>query len=383
MKKNLVFLGILCALSMSYGQNSLMVSDRLLKSIDPVYPKIVLTLDSLYNQITSGNLNSYFFDTRRSNLTQAILNRYLTPEFNSETSNSDKTAQLINLYPIDKNKYFASIAILEKGSDVRLAYVIDLLAEEIDSKIKLSCPLFYHTQKWKHEKVGKINYYYQDSLVSSRAKLFNKKNNVIANKLGLSPEEFSFYMCDNEQEVLRLLGISYSKSRSGQIRNGFGIYDNLICSIMNNEDFSHDIFHYYSGEINSSKTRNWISEEGIAYLWGNAYYTDDQGEMITFDRMINSLSEYVIDNPDDDLLSMFKENKKILSDLAAEVSVRSVISGLLANEVEQKVGIDGILRLINCGKENYILDYLKAVEELLDIPTKDFDKKVRELVLTF
>ena len=126
--------------------------------------------------------------------------------------------------------------------------------------------------------------------------------------MGLEPDAFDLYMCYNEQEVLQLLGIDYCIDRNGQTRNGFGVYTSTICSIMNHEDFSHDVFHYYSEKINRNENRNWVTEEGVAYLWGNAYYTNiTTGEMIEQEELTNELRNYIQANPEVSLYELFEK----------------------------------------------------------------------------
>ena len=128
-------------------------------------------------------------------------------------------------------------------------------------------------------------------------------------------------MCENYQEANRLLGVEFSVYENSKYRTGYGVVANTIFSIMNNEDFSHDVFHYYSGKINERKNRNWITEEGIAYLWGNAYYTDPNGEMITHQQLVEELKKYLQENPNETLYNLFENNPTIFTHLAPEVSV--------------------------------------------------------------
>ena len=84
-------------------------------------------------------------------------------------------------------------------------------------------------------------------------------NQIKQEKIGVQSEDFDFYMCENYQEILRLLGVEYSVYENSKYRTGYGVDSNTIFSIMNHEDFSHDIFHYYSGKINKREDRNWIA----------------------------------------------------------------------------------------------------------------------------
>jgi hypothetical protein len=167
-------------------------------------------------------------------------------------------------------------------------------------------------------------------------------------------------MTDDFQEISELLSFGYSLFSNGKYRDGYGVDSKTIFAIMNNEDFSHDMFHYYSGKINKRENRNWITEEGIAYLWGNAYYTDKNGEMITHERLVTELQNYLSKNPNTNLYELFSNNEKIFNDIAPEISVRSTISGIIAQEIETKKGDEGTTKLINAGRENRLESYLKA-----------------------
>jgi hypothetical protein len=187
-------------------------------------------------------------------------------------------------------------------------------------------------------------------------------------------------MCENYQEVQRLLGIGFSIYKNSKYRTGYGVSANTIFSIMNNEDFSRDVFHHYSSKVNKHENRNWITEEGIAYLWGNAYYTDPDGEMITHQKLVNELKKHLSENPDVELLNLFENDIKIFNHIAPEISVRSTISGVIANQVEKLKGADGISKLINAGSENQLDNFLKTTNLLLRINKENFNLKVKELL---
>ena len=243
-----------------------------------------------------------------------------------------------------------------------------------------SVPIDYLTRYWKTETIGNITYHFRSEINRERAKRFDAKNTLIAKKIGLQPEQLDYYMCDDYQEISKLLGFEYSIFSNGQYRDGYGVDAQTIFSVMNQEDFSHDIFHYYSGQVNQPADRNWITEEGIAYLWGNAYYTDRSGNNISHERLVEELKSYLSQNTDTDLFEFFKRNTKIFQHIAPEVSIRSTISGIIAKEVEKQKGIEGILALINAGSKDRLKSYLKQTNELLGINEANFTVEVRRLV---
>ena len=343
-------------------------------------------MDSLFKQINENRLDSQFISSNKASFTFSILSQVQSYEVNKDSLHqTKKDKQLINFYPIGNDVFHLDFSFLnpsEKGYVV--FYFLSLIANDEGNKFTFESPLDYRTRYWKSEKIGNITYHFRDTIQINRAQLFDKKNTAIANKFGLEPDALDFYMVDNHQEYLNLIGINYQVYTNGKYRTGNGVSFNTIFSIMNNEDFSHDIFHYYSGKINERENRNWITEEGVAYLWVNAYYTYKNGEMIEMNQMVSTLKNHLKENPNTSLFSLFEDNPKIFKPLASEISVRSVLSAIIANKVEDKKGIEGIMELINAGGgEELVKKYLAVTDKLIGINKKNFDAKVNELINDF
>lgn len=341
------------------------------------------SLESLFSEIKQGKIKEDLLTLNRLELTKSQLQELVNYEINKDsTAATIQDKQLINIYPVSANEYFVSLAYIMESSSSHpvLFYTVNLIATKANDKFTFAVPIDYFTRYWKTETVGNITYHFREKINKERAGLFDKKNTFIANKLGVKPEKLDFYMCDNFQEISELLGFSYSVYSNGKYRDGHGVESKTIFSVMNNEDFSHDMFHYYSGQINELKNRNWITEEGIAYAWGNAYYTDKDGEMIIHKRLVNELKHFLSKKPDTDLFELFSNDSKIFSHIAPEISVRSTISGLIANEVDKKKGKDGILALINAGSKDSMESYLKMTDKLIGINKDNFNSKVGKLI---
>lgn len=384
MIKRILTLTLLFSFSAVIAQKAIVKPKFLKYSMDSITKvNFNTSLDSLYLEVEQDKLTDTWLTPEKAALTKSQLQDLVEYEARKDSAAAQvQDKQLINIYPISKDKYFLSIAYNYQRlkSLPIILYTINLVATKNNNKFTFSVPIDYHTRYWKTEKVGDITYHYRESLNEERATLFNKKNNSIANKLGIKPEELEFYMTDNFQEVSELLGFGYSVFTSGKYRDGYGVDAKTIFAIDGNEDFSHDIFHYYSGKINKHENRNWITEEGVAYLWGNAYYTDKNGEMVTMKRLDGELKEYVAKNPDANLFELFKNNRKIFKQVASEISVRSTISALIAQKVEKEKRMDGVLELINAGRNDKLENFLKATNQLIGINENNFNSKIRELI---
>lgn len=341
------------------------------------------SLESFFSKMTRGTIDERMLTSKRARLTQSQLQELVNYEtYKDSVTLKLKDKQLVNIYPISNTEYLLTISYTynHPDSDPIQLYLINLIATKEEEKFTFSIPLDYLTRYWKTQTIDNITYHFRDKLNLERANQFSKKNSEIAGKMGLTPEKLDFFMTDNFQEISELLGYRYSFFSNGKYRDGYGVDSKTIFSIMNHEDFSHDMFHYYSSKINKPENRNWVAEEGIAYLWGNAYYTDPNGEMISLEKLVIKLQHYLSENPNTDLYELFSEDVKIFNDIAPEISVRSTISGVIAQNIETRKGDEGITKLINAGSENKIERYLNVTNELIGINKENFNIKVRKLI---
>jgi len=307
--------------------------------------------------------------TNDSTQLKAALNSFFTKE---DQPLSYLSQQLINFYPLGKGQYSVTVAFSDSAAPVQLRTFV---ASGGSGHINLTSPLAYLTKNWHTAQIGHIAFHYADTINLSRARAFEKNNETIAHKLGLTPENFDFYLTDNYQQILALQGYEFDAKRAGRTRDGSFSGDHQFFAIQHNEDFSHDLIHYYVSKIRSN-TRNSAAEEGLAYYWGNAYYTDSAGNMIDYPAQLVALRNYESQHPDSSLLSLFAHNTKPFP--TPELSARSILSARLFELIETTKGIEGIKALINSGPGDD--NYFKAVESLTGVNRTNFDDRLRTLL---
>jgi hypothetical protein len=278
--------------------------------------------------------------------------------------------KLLNFYPISHNQAWMTLAF---NDGPRLLKIVSFIIQ----KDTFTSPLTYLTRHWQTKQVGHITYHYPDNINPTRARAFEKNNVLIAKKLSLTPEKFDFYLTDNYQEIPPLLGYIYDPERIGRTRDGSFGEGHEIFAIQHNEDFSHDLIHYYVSKVRTSP-RNSTAEEGLAYYWGNAYYTDSNRNMIDYLTQLTALKTYLKQHPDSSLLSLFDHNAKPFTTLAPEVSDRSILSARLFQLVEDTKGIAGVKTFINCGRGDD--NYFATLYTLAGINRSNFDTRLRTLL---
>lgn len=340
---------------------------------------IIYSLSKFTSETDFNNISS-LFNSNNKEITIDLLS-----QLNIVIRQSvDTKKQLINIYKVENDKYLLQLAyyIPNTNGGLTLTALASFLTyvDPEDNAISFSSPVSYYTKSWNTKSIGNINYIYKSTFCEKVAVEFNKNNSKISKNLGLELEKLVFFKSSNYQEVLRLIGLDYIMSANGEIESST-IIGNTILTGLNTEDFSHDIFHFYSSKLFERKERNWIAEEGFAYSWGNAYYTDSNSQVISRKELIDELKIYLKNEVDSNLFKMFTENPPIFQKFSPKVSVRSTISSILCDEVERKRGIDGVRQLVSCG--NGLDNFFLKVEELININNANFDSKVRELLSSY
>lgn len=378
----LLFFSTVMIVGITYSQNTIFKPSYLKCEIDSLTKvKVFTSLDTLFSQIKRRKIDEYLINKDNFELNISTISSFSDLEKNETENVSDfYKKQLVNIYPISTNEFWITLAYIgyKNNETPILKTIINLIASNTNNNIVFSIPTKYLTKTWKQKKIGNITYFFREEINKERAIKFNSKHTIIANKLGIQPENINFYMCNNYQEVLQLLGYEYDYESNGKTIDGYGVSSKTIFSIMNNEDFSHDVFHHYSAKIRGDIKRNRTVEEGIAYSWGNAYYVKSNGEMIEQNELVQSLKNYLKSNPKTSLIELFNKDTKIYNNLSTEISVKSTISSLLCNQVELKKGIDGIKKLIKCGKGDD--NFFKTLNDLISINQTNFDIEVMKLV---
>lgn len=382
MKKVLISILIFCGIwNTSNAQNShVYVPDFIKFKVDSqLQKKIYQSLDTLFRDISQGIEKSKLIDTANHSQSIDFFNYIKGLEASKRFKNLDFfKKQLINAYEISANTYLLNIAFVGNSTDQPIInHICSIIANYENGKIKFASPLQYKTKNWKQKQIGNVLYHYKTDLNTVEAEKFDATSKSIAKNLGLDPLQLIFYKCENFQEVFSIIGFEYDLNYNGVLKDSW-MLGNTIFQGHNNEQFSHDIFHAYTSKIIKRKDRNVAAEEGIAYSWGDAYYPKKTGEIITRNELLEILKDNLKKYPQINLLDLFEKGSDMYKSLSPDVSVKSVISSVICDEIQQQKGNAGILTLIKCGKGDE--NFFKTTEILIQLNKSNFNKTVKELI---
>ena len=378
MKIKTITISILLAISLcSNAQTQFKVIENFYSSLpDTLTEQIINSLDKLLISIDNEKLDTTLISNENADFNRNFF-ADLKGIADKDTIQKYFRGQLINLYPIENKQYLLTLAYTKENE---IGWILSFIAKENNGEICFTNPIQYNTKYWKSAKIGTLTYFFPDTINTQRAENFNQKNILMAQKLGLPVQNWDVYICRNYQEVLQIQGYFYEFTQNGIINSGYIDDPKTLFSVMNDEDFSHDVFHIYAHKIRGEKRRNYTAEEGIAYLWGNAYHIGKAGKAPEQKDLVPLLRQYVQKHKDVKLLDLFEKNPDVLAEYGypKPIQVKSVISGIICEKIEKQKGEEGIIELIKCGSGDD--NFFQCIENLIGINRNNFDEIVYNLI---
>ena len=342
---------------------------------DSLTHQVIHSFDRLLISIENEQPDTTLIDTEEADLNRNFF-RYLKSIEKKDTIPDYFRAQLINFYPVGKHECLLTLAYLKNNE---IGCIQTFLAKEDNGKIVFASPLKYNTRHWKTKTIGTITYFFPDTIDIGRAELFDRKNITIARKLNQPVRHWDMYMCPDYQTVLRLQGCLYESASNGSINSGYIMDPKTFFSAMNDEDFSHDVLHKYASKIRG-KMRNRSAECGLAYYWGNAYYSGATGKAPDLNELLPVLQQYLRSHKDARLLELFDKDPDVLAEYGypKPIQVTRIISAVICREIERQKGTESIIELLKCGRGDE--NFFKSIDKLLGIRRDNFENEVRKFI---
>lgn len=309
--------------------------------------------------------------TAKPELTKEVLRRVESLE--SRAKAGHVTRSVDNIYPLSDDLYHLELVYRDRVTGT-LELIMEMVATDTNGDVRFELPLAWHTRDWNQKKVGLTTYHYLGAFDEKRAALFDSKSQNLAQYFGVQAGEFQFYLANNYQEILKLLGVAYDKQSNGQSRDGFGVVSSVIFSVMGDADFSHDVLHHYASQVNDN--RNFNAEEALAYLWGNGYYVLNGGVSAEFPQLHQVIKAAYHADPEADLYRWWMDKPQVLNPdiVPPEISVRTILSALICQEVYKQKGKAGLDKLLTTGKSRD--DMLKVADELIGLNKQNFNQRL-------
>ncbi|TXK72528.1 hypothetical protein [Mesonia sp. HuA40] len=274
---------------------------------------------------------------------------------------------LLTLNKITNERYIAKIGWFDNSNgQSSLIYIYNILIVKYQNEFKLKNILSYNLRNWKNEKFDKITYWTPKNIEVNKkqAEIYNNINKKIGVFFELQPISFTYFLCESNFDLMKLIGYDFEESMFFSNQNGALTYphDRLIFSGNNQEINIHELVHLYVYE-KFTEIHPYMNE-GLATLFGGS-------KGFTYENHLSKLKQHLKSNKVDLFKEFFKDNYV----LDYDTSLQYTLSAFLCDLAYKKGGKKSLFKLMKSGKS--IKKLQNTIEEVLMIDIQQFDSYIR------
>lgn len=333
---------------------------------------LISSLKGLLAQLKNANKDNTYVLNSRLPSTSALLDEIKAPDY--------AIAHLDNIAATDSNNYVVQFSYLKKtDTTYNLNASFILKARKTGDHYAFYSPLEENAQTWKMKKIGSFIFYYRQTLDQKLTKNYANKAAEFDRKLKATPYVSCVYFCDDAQQALELLGITYKAKYNGlEHDNFFAFENNQSLMVFGTDSFDpealdlHDCWHIRLRYAPKPGPVNRFIDEGCAYLYGGSWGYSWSNILNRFKTVMAGKTDW---------LAVYNENKQFGESQEKHLYADYVINALLVKKLEKEKGFDAVLQFLCSGKrQKDNTDYFNALERLDGINRANFSDVVGGLL---
>lgn len=291
---------------------------------------------------------------------------------------------LVNFVRLSDSIFKLQIAYMgTNGNLPMLRAQFSILALKKGNTFTFNSPLKLNTAFWKYKDYNNTRLYYKSKIKDKKAKACMNLTYEFDKKLGATMLKTNFYVCDNFQEGLQLIGVDYKSDFNGRISGSLSTKENETNLVMNcslTPEFSaydpHDLWHNRLHNVVSTTIINKPVDEGTAYLYGGSWG-------VSWKEILSRFKTFANANPNADWFTLYNESKNFDEKAKYPLNVDMMINALIIKKLEKEKGFPAVITLMSCGKqEKGNENYFSALEKATGITKANFNEQVALLIKT-
>lgn len=342
--------------------------------------RLISSLDHFLDQASGPDKDNAFVQPGYLPETSALLDEMKGMGDAGPAKKDFYKCYLTNVDPIDSADYIVQLAYLAIVGDAPvLRACFKLIAYGQGDQYYFRSPLQRNTAAWHARKMGNFVFHYTNAPDEAASTAYVSKAEEFDKKLHASNYLTQFYCCNNFQEALELLGISYKldyNSIGADDLSAFG--ENTFLNVVGRSNTDpavfdlHDLWHDRLHQVIPVSTINKPIDEGCAYLYAGSWG-------LSWEEIFRQFKTYMGDNKD--WLTTFSDNKNFGVSQRYHLYVAYVIDALLVQKIEKEKGFDAVMEFLSCGKSQPGNDnYFAALDRIAGINRLNFNATVEQLV---
>jgi len=300
-------------------------------------------------------------------------------DLNAARRNNKKVQNsIIGIRPVENDHYLLKTmftSITDSTDQVNLHYITNLYAKKTEEGFLFVNSTQYHKEIWKNKQVGSVNYiiHPEHKFDLAEAKKMNDFNTFIAQEFMVEPLEFDYVVCNDTDQLSRLLAYDFFKYSYQPVASG-GMADTrngVLYAGNNSAHYPHELVHLYTHNHAGLRTHHWIDEGIAAYYGGSTGYT--------LDWHLQKLRAHLVEDADFKVVN--------LEDLQTDIpngeyitDFRYAIGGFVIMKIKEEAGMQSVLDALKIGRTDE--DYFQLIEEKLGASKEGFTDYLRAEILS-
>lgn len=256
----------------------------------------------------------------------------------------------------------------ENNELANVSSIIKVLITEVNGKKKIGNGFNFNLKKykWKHNKVGVIDYYNapQLSINYQQADSMNNFNELIAERMQTKLIRFSYLVSDNFEQLQQIKGILYEATSF--VGAQAETYSKRIYVSTGTFYYPHELVHLYTYQLFKYGYFHSLFYEGLATYWGGS-----RGRSLQ--KHLEDISRYTKANSS---ISLEDINNYKTIWVNGYTDTFYAIGGLICKLAYEKQGFKGLETLFNAGTTN--ANAYEAIEKVLGVKKADLNVFLRK-----
>lgn len=347
-------------------------------------PNLRLPADTVESRLLIQSLEGFLAGSSKPNQENGYVwhdHLLATAALLNELKGLDTTrAYLENVFPLDSGRLAVQLSYMDVKSGIpSLQGDFKLLARKTGDHYSFYSPLEESTGTWKTKQMGRFIFYYRYTLDKELSKNYARKAAEFDRKLKAPDYLTRVYFCDNANEAMELLGITYKAAYNGRPHLNFFAFENneslMIFGTASSDPEAldiHDCWHSRLFYTPKQGTVNRFIDEGCAYLYGGSWGMSWPHILSRFKTAIAGKKDW---------LAVYTENRQFGDSAEKHLYADYVINALLVQKIEKEKGFPAVMQFLCSGKKQKDdASYFEALDKIDGINRSNFNAVVEELL---
>jgi hypothetical protein len=334
------------------------------------------SLNAFLTEAQSGSFSNEYVDSIHRKKYEFYFNKLLGFGKNSPDRIFNNPIVIKSYSVKDEGEiYFMTLSLSGSQNGKPFIYrIVEIKAVPYKDHYRFYSPFEERTANFKSEKYSNVTFFYSGTLNNHKAVEFSKLKDELSTLTNTETSLLDYYKFGSIDELLKSYGLIYSANNCNFLCYDLGFTDNEGKIYMTGTDNENYIFGYLGDylyyNLPNPDEIYWPFANGVSTYYGGYGLSYE-----TVDELKEQFRTEIEKKPSIDFLEEFKKGRK--SSVNRHFSYY-VMSAFICEEVMNKKGFDGVLKLIYSEKDGAL--FFENLKNVIDVDENNFHQTILKLI---